>query len=111
MKVYVSGKITGLEPEDYITRFNEAQEFLEAQGYMVMNPASAMAECTAGFSAEEYLHVCYAMIDVCDAVYVLDNWQTSQGARKELRYASDWRKQIVYQDNRTQEPGFPVVHG
>jgi len=110
MKVYVSGKITGLDQKEYLEKFEAAQKYLELHGHKVMNPASAMFTCTAGFGAEEYLHVCYAMIDVCDVIYMLDNWQSSQGARKELQYASDWRKRIVYQDDRTQELGFPVVY-
>ena len=70
MKVYVSGKITGLDQKEYLEKFEAAQKYLELHGHKVMNPASAMFTCTAGFGAEEYLHVCYAMIDVCDVIYI-----------------------------------------
>lgn len=111
MKIYISGKITGLNKLDYLVPFQNAQRNLEKMGHKVMNPASSLDECTEGFEQNDYLHVCYAMIDVCDAIYMLGNWQSSQGARKELQYASDWKKQIIYQDVKTQEPNFPVVHG
>lgn len=108
MKVYVSGKITGLDPKEYLARFAEAQLYLEFHGHKVMNPASAMSGCTTGFSDDDYQHVCYAMIDTCDAIYMLGNWQGSKGARKELQYAFDWRKQVMYQDEATRENDFPV---
>ena len=111
MKIYISGKITGLDKQDYIEAFKKVQENLESLGHKVMNPASSMDTCSEGFNQNDYLHICYAMIDVCDAIYMLGNWQSSQGARKELQYASDWRKQIIYQDKKTIEAGFPVVHG
>ena len=37
--------------------------------------------------------------------------QTSKGARQELQYAADWRKEIIYQDKATIEPSFPIVYG
>ena len=49
------------------------------------------------------MHICYAMIDVCDAVYMQKDWQQSKGARMELQYAKDWKKQIIYEDENTHE--------
>lgn len=51
------------------------------------------------------------MIDVCDAVYMLSDWQQSKGARQELQYAADTRKEIAYQDESTKEENFPILHG
>lgn len=51
------------------------------------------------------------MIDICDAIYMLKDWQQSAGAREELQYASDWRKKIIYEDNDTKEDNFPVIAG
>jgi hypothetical protein len=43
------------------------------------------------------------MIDICDAVYMLSDWQKSKGARMELQYAEDWGKAILYEDESTRE--------
>ena len=59
---------------------------------------------------EDYLHVCYAMIDICDAIYLLSDWQQSKGARMELQYAADWKKKILYQDSATIEQNYPIVY-
>ena len=42
---------------------------------------------------------------------MLKDWQTSKGARQELQYAADLRKEIIYQDKATIEPSFPIVYG
>ena len=44
-------------------------------------------------------------------VYMLRDWQESKGARMELQYAADWRKKVIYEDDATMEPFFPIVHG
>lgn len=91
MKIYIAGKITGLD--DYKKRFKEAQDELQELGHTVMNPA--MFE--EGFTHEEYMHVCYAMIDVCEGVYFLNNWRYSKGAKLEHEYAVENGKWIKYQ--------------
>lgn len=45
-----------------------------------MNPAML----PKGFEYEEYMRVCFAMIDVCEAVCLLPNWTDSPGAKKSL---------------------------
>ena len=108
MKIYIAGKITGFTRADYQAKFLIAQKNLEYAGHKVMNPAYVNA--TDGFEHEDYIHICYAMIDVCDAIYMLKDWQQSKGARMELQYAADWGKGILYEDKNTREDGFPIAH-
>ena len=91
MKVYIAGKITGLE--NYQQKFRAAQDRLEARGYSVMNPAVL----PLGFDYEDYMRICFAMIDVCDAVYMLDNWEDSPGAIREHLYAWRTGKEIMFE--------------
>lgn len=108
MKIYISGKITGEDKNDVFIKFLLAQASLINEGCAVMNPA--VLSGNEGFEHEEYMHVCYAMIDVCDAVYMLSDWQKSKGARMELQYAADHQKEILYEDDRTKEPNFPIIY-
>lgn len=91
MKVYISGKITGLE--GYKEMFGEAEAMLLGEGYVVMNPSVL----PFGFDYDDYMHISYAMIDVCDAVYFLRNWKDSKGAILEYRYAVKKGKKIIFQ--------------
>ena len=81
MKIYIAGKITG-EPH-FKNIFKCAELTLQRHDYTVMNPA----ELPEGFSQEDYMHICFAMIDVCDAVFLLSNWKDSKGANLEFEYA------------------------
>lgn len=89
MKVYVAGKISGLR--NYADIFREAEEDLKDVGYIVLNPC-IMPE---GFTYDEYMHVCYAMIDICECVFLIDNWVDSRGAMMELEYAIAKGKTIL----------------
>lgn len=91
MKFYIAGKITGLP--NFEEKFEDATKTLEAEGHIVMNPALL----SKGFEHDDYMHICYAMIDVCDAVYLLDNWKDSKGANLEHDYAKRNGKFIQFQ--------------
>ncbi len=109
MKIYIAGKVTGENESDVQNKFFSAKIPLIKQGHKVMSPA--VLTTNAGFEHGEYIHICYAMIDVCDAIYMLSDWQKSKGARMELQYACDHQKEIMYQDETTKETGFPIVYG
>ena len=91
MKIYIAGKITG--NPDFEEQFKEAAEMLKAEGHLVMNPAAL----PLGFDYEDYMCICFAMIDVCDAVYFLRNWKDSPGAKKEREYAQGLGKECFYE--------------
>jgi len=90
MKAYIAGKITG--NENYKVEFGNAVIDLEAEGYVVMSPAVL----SKGFEQTEYLHVCKAMIDVCDIVFFLPTWVNSYGSNFEMGYATGIKKEIRF---------------
>ena len=89
--VYIAGKITDLE--NYEELFKAKEEIFLELGYNVMNPCVL----PPGFSHQEYMVVCYAMINVCDTVYFLNNWKDSKGASLEFDYAFKYNKTIVFE--------------
>ena len=80
MKVYIAGKITG-DP-GYQDKFLKAKLQLHQRGYIVLNPA----ELPEGMSPADYMRICFAMIDVADAVVFLPDAAESAGARLEMAY-------------------------
>lgn len=86
MRVYISGPITGTE--DYIVQFWTIDRELKEAGYDVINPAKVCARLPVDFSHDDYMHVCFAMLDLCDAIFMLDGWEQSDGATREAAYAS-----------------------
>ena len=89
MKVYIAGKITG-DP-NYREKFQKVADELKDKGHAVMNPAVL----PDGFEHEDYIKICMSMINACDAVYLLEDWTNSRGARFEHIYADMFGKKIL----------------
>jgi len=89
--IYIAGSITGVF--DYRKRFKKVNDFLTKEGHLCMDPSIL----TEGFPYESYMPICFAMIDACDAIYLLDGWESSMGACKELEYAQSKNKTVFYE--------------
>jgi hypothetical protein len=95
--IYIAGKITGLE--NFKEKFEAAETDLKERGFIPMNPA----KLNSGFSHAEYMHICYAMIDICDSVYMLLDWEESKGAVMEYNYAVKNHKEIIREEIKANE--------
>lgn len=85
MKVYISGPITGTD--DYLERFHKAEEFLERQGYTVINPAKVNSNLPLDTSHDNFMEMCYVMLNMANSIYMLPGWDKSKGACIEYGYA------------------------
>lgn len=47
----------------------------------------------------DYYEINKAMIDQCDAIYVLLNYENSKGTKKEIEYAKSTGKRVIYQNS------------
>ena len=97
MKVYISGKITGVAPEEAARHFNQAQAVLEQQGHEAINPLNNGFSATAGYATNMTIDILILL--GCDAIYMLKGYTTSTGAMVELRVAQATGKAVLYQDN------------
>ena len=93
--VYLSGKITN--NENYKKEFASAELFLRQMGYIVINPAE-LEEVAEGLTYEQYLHICYRLVDIADIIFMVSGWQKSKSANAELTYAKSLGKKVMYQD-------------
>lgn len=87
MKIYISGKITGLQKDEYLENFKQAQVYLESLGHQVINPCELNTE---GCECWEDFMICdIKELFKCKAIYMLDNWKDSKGARVERAIAKE----------------------
>ena len=93
MKIYISGAISNTD--DYMERFAKAEKELTEQGYSVVNPASVNAQLPEDTSYEEYMKMCFCMLDMCEAIFMLKGWSKSCGSNREYWYAMGNCKTII----------------
>jgi len=97
-KVYISGKITGLDLEYAKSLFDEAQMYLQNEyGCTIVNPMVAVPY-KEGKTWEQYMLDDINLLFGCDAVFMLKNWEDSRGARVECSIAKEMSKTILFQD-------------
>ena len=85
-KIYIAGKIAG--DSNYKEKFADVQKDLEAEGYIVLNPAVL----PQGLTSAEYMKIYFAMIDTADAVAFIEGFIDSPGAMLELEYCKYTKK-------------------
>lgn len=84
-KVYISGKITGLEEAEYKRNFNTAELWLTGLGYDVVNPVAYPPIPNGSWT--DYMRRDIKLLMDCDYIYMLDGWTESTGAKTEFRLA------------------------
>lgn len=93
--VFISGAITGVD--GYRKIFAAAEQWLLEQDCTVLNPAVLPP---SGMAWEAYLRITKAMVREADAIYVLQNWEHSQGVREEIALAESLGKEIIYEPRK-----------
>ena len=93
-KIYISGKITGMEDEA-TKLFEKAEKKLQNDGYEVVNP---MTIDHAGNELwEDYMKTRIIALMECDCIYMLNNWRDSKGAALELYNAENLYMDVIFQ--------------
>lgn len=84
-RIYISGYMP--KGQFYNECFSQAQEKLEKQGFSVINSGLLGYVVPQDITEDEYMKVCFLLIDMCDSIYMLDGWEKSCGANREYGYA------------------------
>lgn len=97
IRVYIAGPITG--NPDYMKQFDEAEKLLSQNNYLsVVNPAKLSAMLPEDFKWHEYMEVGLELLRHCDAIYMLDGWNKSEGAKVEFYMAKNSGKRIYFKN-------------
>lgn len=95
--VYIAGKIGGLDYFEAYSNFHKAEIELSLKNFVSINPMKLPH--LHDRSWKSYMKEDLRALKECDALYALDNWQDSRGARIEVWFAKRYGKAIIYQSN------------
>lgn len=97
MKVYISGKITGLPYEVVEKKFYAAEMALKKLNHNPINPLkNGLGQSE---SWEKHMLRDIDLLINCDAILMLDDWEDSKGARMERRIAEKCGITILTEDD------------
>ena len=95
-KIYLSGKISG-DP-DFKEKFALKEKELTEQGHLVFNPALHPDM----FTWEQFMELDLKALGNCDAIYLLEDWKDSRGAKIEYDEAVKLGKEIIFENKLEQ---------
>lgn len=104
MRIYISGAITNVP--HFKIHFDEAEKQLKEEhpSAEVINPTMIVLPETC--THEDYMRIDLMLLDLADAIYMLDGWELSKGACMEYRFAIDRELEIMFENEIWKEiPG------
>ena len=104
-KLYLSGKVTGLDPRVAAENFGVMEDYFLERGFKVVNPMKLRHSNPNDW--EKCMKLCIREMMRCNCIHMLDGFETSKGAMIEKRIAEDVgyffvsQKNYVYKDRKT----------
>ena len=99
MRIYLSGKITGREKDDYTRQFARAEQFYKSGGFDVVNPVKIGEEILKRNPKATYSEIMAADLKAlaeCTHIVLLEGWEESKGAKMEKAEAEKTGLEIMY---------------
>ena len=85
-RIYISGPISGLNPEMRRKAFKETEWMLNAQGYEPVNPMENGLPSDA--TTHEHMRKDIELLLTCDMIYMMRLWTHSKGCKVEFDVAT-----------------------
>lgn len=98
MRIYLSGKITGLDKEEYTKQFAKAEAFYKAGGFDVVNPVTigeAILKNNPKAKWEDFMQEDLKALRTCTHIVLLEGWEESKGAKMEKAEAEKLGLEIM----------------
>lgn len=103
MNIYISGKISG-DPK-FKEKFKNAFYFIlenkeklfpdHTNNFSLFNPANV--DLPENSTWEDYMRYDIKILTDCNAIYMLKDWQESEGAKLEHQIAKKLKMKIIYE--------------
>jgi len=95
MKIYISGKISGLPFDEVKAKFERAERKLARLGYEPVNPLNNGLTVDDSWAAHMVKDI--ETLFTCEGILLLEDWQQSKGARIEKNIAEEMGFKILHE--------------
>lgn len=94
-KIYIAGKITGLTPEQFHYKFDQAKHLVEKDNpnAEVIIPTDL---CNDDWGWEKCMDICLDTLWECNCIYMMPDWKDSKGSFIERKIAEKLGMEIFY---------------
>ena len=100
MKIYISGAITN--NPNYKEDFERAEDYLQREypSAYIINPALVNSFLPKSTTYEEYMKMCFCMLDMADSVYFINGWEDSKGCLMEYGFSIKKGIESLHENNK-----------
>ncbi len=109
MKIYISGKISGLVTEEVEAKFNSIAEEIRKRGHEPVNPVEFVIHRDGKTWGEYMVEDCFPMLLNCDAIFMLHDFWLSKEAMLEEKFAEGLGLQKMYRTGDISEVAMSKV--
>ena len=85
-RVYIAGKVTGLDRNYVIEKFEYWKQKLRKAGYIPVSPVDVIDENTSWYDA---MDICLKLLGTCHKALFQKDWFSSQGAMQEMEFCKE----------------------
>lgn len=108
MKIYISGAISKIPKKESDKKFNKAEKHLRKLGLTPVNPKTL--DHTFNSDYGDFMRTDLQALLDCQAIFMLDNWKNSDGAKVELQVAKACGMQVIIQGEMIDSILFNCIH-
>lgn len=98
MKIYIAGKVSHLNYAEVEAKFDRAKKMLQNWGYEPISPLDN--DCQSSCWCDQMM-ACLPLLMTCGGIYLLSDWERSEGAKIEHTFAQKRQMYIIHQSNQT----------
>lgn len=91
-KIYIAGKVTGLDYDETFKKFKEVEDMLNLLGHETVNPMRIVPK---GTSWADAMLICIQELSACNSIYLLPDFKESKGAMYKYRLANKFRYKLA----------------
>lgn len=95
IKIYIGGKVSGLTPEEFHSKFNSAKDTVKKR-YPNAEILVPVDLCDDNWGWEHCMDVCLDALWTCDVLYLMPDWKDSKGSFIEKKVAEKLGIKVLY---------------